>query len=301
MTSAIDTFVQQALRLFEQTNSLQQLNFVGRGGDLDKQFPASAFNVYNPVTAPSTVNPGYCASYSGASATSSLRSSPTSSMLSSGPTSPLQQSSGGPIKKAKSSAQSTRQSRAAHNELEKNRRANLRSFLDQIKAILPPEYDSTRDTTLSLLTRARNYLREKRQLRDTKIHERNETASENTKLAARLEELKAQRDALKKELEQVEVQPEPEFEPEPIIDVVMVKEEIVTEPAAPSTAESSRLGSPVFLEYSPSNKPSGIIFPTPADRMLKIDPYLEGLLPPMPLSYPYPLLIQGQFGRSPIA
>uniref|UniRef100_A0AC35FU98 BHLH domain-containing protein n=1 Tax=Panagrolaimus sp. PS1159 TaxID=55785 RepID=A0AC35FU98_9BILA len=50
-------------------------------------------------------------------------------------------------------------SRAAHNELEKNRRANLRSYLDQIKAILPPEYDSTRDTTLSLLTRARNHLR----------------------------------------------------------------------------------------------------------------------------------------------
>ncbi|NJO70323.1 MAG: helix-loop-helix domain-containing protein [Bacteroidetes bacterium] len=48
--------------------------------------------------------------------------------------------------------------RAVHNELEKNRRANLRNYLDTLKTILPVDPDSTRDTTLSLLTRARNYI-----------------------------------------------------------------------------------------------------------------------------------------------
>ncbi|KAL3070897.1 hypothetical protein niasHS_017022 [Heterodera schachtii] len=53
----------------------------------------------------------------------------------------------------------SRQSRAAHNELEKNRRANLRGHLEALKAALPPEADTQRDTTLSLLTRARNHIR----------------------------------------------------------------------------------------------------------------------------------------------
>jgi hypothetical protein len=48
--------------------------------------------------------------------------------------------------------------RAAHNELEKNRRANLRGHLEALKSVLPPEADTHRDTTLSLLTRARNYI-----------------------------------------------------------------------------------------------------------------------------------------------
>uniref|UniRef100_A0A1I8BNL7 BHLH domain-containing protein n=1 Tax=Meloidogyne hapla TaxID=6305 RepID=A0A1I8BNL7_MELHA len=48
---------------------------------------------------------------------------------------------------------------AAHNELEKNRRANLRGHLEALKSVLPPESDAHRDTTLSLLTRARNYIK----------------------------------------------------------------------------------------------------------------------------------------------
>jgi hypothetical protein len=83
---------------------------------------------------------------------SSIRSSPTS-MMSSSPNSPND------MKHRASSSQSTRQSRAAHNELEKNRRSQLRSFLEKLKSVLPADHDSTRDTTLSLLTRARNYLR----------------------------------------------------------------------------------------------------------------------------------------------
>ncbi len=49
--------------------------------------------------------------------------------------------------------------RDAHNQLEKNRRANLRNYLDKLKSVLPADQESTRDTTLSLLTRARNYIR----------------------------------------------------------------------------------------------------------------------------------------------
>lgn len=48
--------------------------------------------------------------------------------------------------------------RAAHNELEKTRRANLRGYLDNLKDIVPPSSDNARNTTLSLLTRARDYI-----------------------------------------------------------------------------------------------------------------------------------------------
>ena len=43
--------------------------------------------------------------------------------------------------------------------MEKNRRANLRGHLEALKSVLPPESDTHRDTTLSLLTRARNYIK----------------------------------------------------------------------------------------------------------------------------------------------
>lgn len=48
--------------------------------------------------------------------------------------------------------------RAAHNELEKTRRANLRGYLDNLKDIVPSSSDNARNTTLSLLTRARDYI-----------------------------------------------------------------------------------------------------------------------------------------------
>ncbi|VBB28591.1 unnamed protein product, partial [Acanthocheilonema viteae] len=56
------------------------------------------------------------------------------------------------------SVSSARHSRAAHNELEKTRRANLRGYLDNLKDIVPSSSDNARNTTLSLLTRARDYI-----------------------------------------------------------------------------------------------------------------------------------------------
>ncbi|CAK8682942.1 unnamed protein product [Clavelina lepadiformis] len=46
------------------------------------------------------------------------------------------------------------QNRTSHNELEKNRRAHLRSCLENLKAIVPLSQDATRHTTLGLLNQA---------------------------------------------------------------------------------------------------------------------------------------------------
>jgi len=49
--------------------------------------------------------------------------------------------------------------RSTHNELEKNRRAHLRSCLERLREEVPPGGDASRHTTLGLLTRARDYIR----------------------------------------------------------------------------------------------------------------------------------------------
>ncbi|KFD57501.1 Helix-loop-helix DNA-binding domain protein [Trichuris suis] len=49
--------------------------------------------------------------------------------------------------------------RASHNELEKNRRAHLRSCLEQVKMLVPLGPETTRHTTLSLLTKARSFIK----------------------------------------------------------------------------------------------------------------------------------------------
>ncbi|EYB97215.1 hypothetical protein Y032_0142g2304 [Ancylostoma ceylanicum] len=54
---------------------------------------------------------------------------------------------------------STKHSRAAHNELEKTRRANLRGCLETLKTLVPPLGDASRNTTLALLTRARDHIK----------------------------------------------------------------------------------------------------------------------------------------------
>ncbi|VDN36963.1 unnamed protein product [Cylicostephanus goldi] len=54
---------------------------------------------------------------------------------------------------------SSKHSRAAHNELEKTRRANLRGCLETLKTLVPPLGDASRNTTLALLTRARDHIK----------------------------------------------------------------------------------------------------------------------------------------------
>lgn len=123
---------------------------------------------------------------------------------------------------------STRQSRAAHNELEKNRRANLRNYLDNLKAVLPSEGDSTRDTTLSLLTRARNYLRTIREQKEKLVERRNVLLAEHLRLCQELEE---------QNLEETQVcimKPEP-------LEVPAIVESEIKEPELSATPEMTSI------------------------------------------------------------
>lgn len=49
--------------------------------------------------------------------------------------------------------------RSTHNELEKNRRANLRHCLEKLKDIVPVGPESSRHTTLGLLTKAKGFIK----------------------------------------------------------------------------------------------------------------------------------------------
>ncbi|XP_033116729.1 max dimerization protein 1-like isoform X2 [Anneissia japonica] len=49
-------------------------------------------------------------------------------------------------------------SRSTHNELEKNRRAHLRTCLEKLKEIVPLQSESSRHTTLGLLTNAKAFI-----------------------------------------------------------------------------------------------------------------------------------------------
>merc|ERR1712141_806617 len=50
-------------------------------------------------------------------------------------------------------------SRSTHNELEKNRRAHLRSCLENLKDLVPVGADSSRNTTLGLLNKAKHFIK----------------------------------------------------------------------------------------------------------------------------------------------
>ncbi|XP_072294004.1 max dimerization protein 3 [Eucyclogobius newberryi] len=91
--------------------------------------------------------------------------------------------------KQKSKKISAGGNRSVHNELEKNRRAQLRYFLEQLKKQVPLSTDSMRNTTLNLLRRA--------QLHIKKLQEQDERAEqlkgrlrwEQRELRIRLEQL----------------------------------------------------------------------------------------------------------------
>lgn len=53
----------------------------------------------------------------------------------------------------------TQGNRSTHNELEKNRRAHLRSCLERLKEIVPLGSDTSRHTTLGLLTKAKRFMK----------------------------------------------------------------------------------------------------------------------------------------------
>jgi len=59
----------------------------------------------------------------------------------------------------KNSTKKAQGSRSTHNELEKNRRAHLRSCLENLKDLVPVGADSSRHTTLGLLNKAKHFIK----------------------------------------------------------------------------------------------------------------------------------------------
>uniref|UniRef100_A0A1I7ZIK8 BHLH domain-containing protein n=1 Tax=Steinernema glaseri TaxID=37863 RepID=A0A1I7ZIK8_9BILA len=159
------------------------------------------------------------------------------------------------------SSSSTRHSRAAHNELEKTRRANLRGSLEQLKQILPSDTDCSRDTTLALLTRARNHLLSQERRKAELLAKRQALAAERLRIAQELDQVRNECKA-REEAQSIAFN---------------------TTSVTPSIDEN-RL-SPMYLEYSPSAKPS--VSPALPVVPFTFDPVLDGLVPAWPLLYPY--------------
>ncbi|KAJ6653255.1 hypothetical protein lerEdw1_009419 [Lerista edwardsae] len=63
------------------------------------------------------------------------------------------------LKRRNKSKKNSNSSRSTHNEMEKNRRAHLRLCLEKLKGLVPLGPESSRHTTLSLLTKAKLHIK----------------------------------------------------------------------------------------------------------------------------------------------
>merc|ERR1712117_492277 len=63
------------------------------------------------------------------------------------------------IQRLNKSTKKPQGNRSTHNELEKNRRAHLRSCLENLKDLVPVGADSSRHTTLGLLNKAKHFIK----------------------------------------------------------------------------------------------------------------------------------------------
>ena len=63
------------------------------------------------------------------------------------------------LKRRNKSKKNNSSSRSTHNEMEKNRRAHLRLCLEKLKGLVPLGPESSRHTTLSLLTKAKLHIK----------------------------------------------------------------------------------------------------------------------------------------------
>merc|ERR1712241_1415078 len=77
----------------------------------------------------------------------------------SSPTSDQNQIISNKNQRLKNSTKKPQGNRSTHNELEKNRRAHLRSCLENLKDIVPVGSDSSRHTTLGLLNKAKHFIK----------------------------------------------------------------------------------------------------------------------------------------------
>jgi len=89
-------------------------------------------------------------------------------------------------------------SRSSHNELEKNRRAHLRSCLENLKDLVPLGGDSSRHTTLGLLNKAKHFIKNLEDRDKKNVAQRENLFREQRYLRRRLELLSCQVDAIHK-------------------------------------------------------------------------------------------------------
>jgi len=80
-------------------------------------------------------------------------------------------------------------SRTTHNELEKNRRAHLRNCLERLKEMVPLGPDSSRHTTLGLLTKAKAFIKNLEDKERRHVNQKESLFREQRYLKRRLEQL----------------------------------------------------------------------------------------------------------------
>ncbi|CAG5120114.1 unnamed protein product [Candidula unifasciata] len=91
--------------------------------------------------------------------------------------------------KKRSKSKKTQGNRSTHNELEKNRRAHLRNCLERLKDLVPLGVDSSRHTTLGLLTKARSFIKNLEEKERKALLLRDQLERENRRLRRRLDQL----------------------------------------------------------------------------------------------------------------
>ncbi|XP_063988705.1 max dimerization protein 1-like isoform X1 [Diachasmimorpha longicaudata] len=80
-------------------------------------------------------------------------------------------------------------SRTTHNELEKNRRAHLRNCLEKLKVLVPLGPETSRHTTLGLLTKAKRFIKSLEDRERKHSAHRDQLSREHRYLRRRLEQL----------------------------------------------------------------------------------------------------------------
>lgn len=80
-------------------------------------------------------------------------------------------------------------SRTTHNELEKNRRAHLRSCLEKLKDMVPLGPEASRHTTLGLLTKAKRFIKSLEEREKRHVGHKEQLAREQRYLRRRLTQL----------------------------------------------------------------------------------------------------------------
>ncbi|XP_077287769.1 uncharacterized protein LOC143912361 [Arctopsyche grandis] len=81
-------------------------------------------------------------------------------------------------------------SRTTHNELEKNRRAHLRTCLEKLKDMVPLGPEASKHTTLGLLTKAKRYIKNLEERDKRHLQHREQLAREHRYLQRRLDQLR---------------------------------------------------------------------------------------------------------------